>query len=632
MRFVKKSLLLLSLLFASFAAISNHDVSGQGYQHESYCCNDTLHEKTDVSDFHRCGSTLYRELEEASYPKIRQFREKLEKESQIWLKKHNEQSQILNEVITIPVVVHVVYNRSRPEQNISDEQILSQIDALNADFRRMNFDTVNTPEMFRHLAADTYIEFQLAQRTPDGLPSNGITRTASNVEEFSFDVDNIKFDDMGGKNIWTRDRYLNFWVGNLKQEYLGYAQYPGGNSATDGIVVSYLNFGTTGTVQFPFNQGRTVTHEVGHWLNLVHTWGEDDTCNSTDYVADTPAQEKAYKQCPGFPQISCDSEDMFMNYMDYTDDHCMNLFTAGQAHRMHATLSGFRAPIKDSDALIKPELSNLLCDTLNKGLKSGPLYLYLSSEGGYATGTNVHNDKAKAQYFENSEEFTIVKGGAFAMGAAHDKGGLAYAAIWEMEPGRKPGTHAMRNTPMAIDKIKDDLEDGELTHFRFEPALAIKGPFFMGVILPENDTLALLASDFTDITHAWEQWENNIWYNFQDSWNGTLNVNLAIYPLVCRILPPWKPDQIVNLKLGPNPLTLNSLNLHFSNFSPEWLINIEIYDITGRRIFYLYNKEIQSQINLDLSSINYHGMFFIRVYNEHFEVSDKFLRINTVNH
>jgi hypothetical protein len=630
MRF-PKLLSVTYILITGLIVLSIADLHGQQHHHDPSCCDDSTHVNTDIPGFQRCASTLYRNLEESRNPGIREIRERLEMETRIWLERNIEKSQILNEVITIPVVVHVVYNRSRPEQNISDEQIFSQIEALNVDFRRLNSDTVNTPELFRNLAADTYIQFQLAQRTPDGLPTNGITRTVTDIEEFSFDSDNIKFDNTGGKNIWNRDRYMNIWVCNLEQNYLGYAQYPGGNAATDGIVISYRNFGTTGTAQFPFNLGRTVTHEVGHWLNLVHTWGDEDNCNATDYVSDTPTQESAYYHCPGFPQVSCDSEDMFMNYMDYTDDRCMNLFTAGQSHRMHATLNGFRAPIKNSDALVAPQFTNLICDTLNSALKSADLYLYLASDGGYATGTNAYNDKAKAQYFENTGEFTIAKGGAFAFGAAHDKGGTAYAAIWELATDRKPGTNAMRKTPLAISKIENDLQNDALTHFSFEPAVAIDGPFFMGVILPVNDTLALLASDFTDVTHAWEQWNNNVWYNFKDSWNGTLNVNLAVFPLVCRILPPWEPGQIVEMKLGPNPLTINSLNLHFSNYSPDWLINIEIYDITGRRVYYRQNHEINSRITLDLSSITYHGMFLIRIYNEHFGISDKFLRINTVN-
>ncbi|MBW6479640.1 MAG: zinc metalloprotease, partial [Bacteroidales bacterium] len=430
MRF-PKLLSVTYILIAGLIVLSIPALHGQQHQHDSSCCSDTTETHTGNPDFQRCGSTLYRNLEESRNPEIREIRERLEKQTRIWLDQHTEKSQILNEVITIPVVVHVVYNRSQPEQNISDEQILSQIEALNADFRRINSDTINTPELFRNLTADTYIEFQLARRTPDGLPTNGITRTATDVQEFSFESDNIKYDNTGGKNIWNRDRYMNIWVCNMEQNYLGYAQYPGGNAATDGIVISYRNFGTTGTVQFPFNLGRTVTHEVGHWLNLVHTWGDEDNCNATDYVADTPNQESAHYHCPGFPQISCDSEDMFMNYMDYTDDRCMNLFTAGQSHRMHATLNGFRASIKNSDALVAPEFTNLVCDTLNRALKSAPLYLYLAGDGGYATGTNAYNDKAKAQYFENTGEYTIAKGGAFAFGAAHDKGGTAYAAIWE---------------------------------------------------------------------------------------------------------------------------------------------------------------------------------------------------------
>ncbi|TVQ92850.1 MAG: T9SS C-terminal target domain-containing protein [Bacteroidetes bacterium] len=619
-------LILITIQSFFFIAVSANGVNGKELKHHQGCCEDSGFHKTHDSIIHRCGSELYREIQESRYPEIRLKRRQIEKDTEAWLLKNAEKTIHNLDVVTIPVVVHVVYNENQPLQNISEEQILSQIDALNDDFRRFNADTVNTPDIFQSIAADSRIEFRLARRAPDGTPTNGITRTSTKIQSFSFDTDDVKFDDKGGKSIWNRDQYLNIWVCNLEANYLGYAQYPGGPAATDGIVISYRNFGTLGTAQFPFNQGRTLTHEVGHWFNLVHTWGDEDNCDATDFVPDTPTQETAYYHCPSFPQVSCDSEDMFMNYMDYTDDRCMNLFTIGQANRMQATLNGFRAPIKNSNALVAPEFAYAYCDTLNTDVKNGPLYLYLASDGGYATGTNVYNDKAKAQFFKNENEFTIIEGGVMAFGAAFDKGGNAYAAVWETGADGKPAANPVRQKTLLVSDIKQDVHNARFTHFFFDPVVVVDGPFFMGVILPGEDTLALYASVTQETTNAWELWENNIWYNFEDSWNGTLNVELAVFPLVCKLLPPYQPGQPVELAIGPNPLKLNLLNLYLSNFPDNEPLNIEIYDISGRKVFQ-YTTETASYITLDLSTISTQGLFIIKLHNNYFQITDKFLRI-----
>jgi hypothetical protein len=625
-------LLIISFLFSTLVIMSGASVNAlHTHLPDHSCCRDTKEIISDEPVFHRCGSTLYRELEESRFPEIRQYRKKLEILTAQWLEQQLKQSDQITETIIIPVVVHVVFNVNHPEQNISEEQIISQIEALNTDFRRLNSDTTNTPEIFRNIAADTHIEFRLARRTPDGLPTNGITRTATDVEAFSIETDHVKFDDTGGINIWNRDRYLNFWVCNLDSGYLGYAQYPGGQPSTDGIVISWRNFGTTGTAQYPFNEGRTVTHEVGHWLNLVHTWGDEDNCEATDYVADTPNQEKAYYHCPSFPQHSCESDDMFMNYMDYTDDRCMNIFTIGQSNRMHATLNGFRAPIKNSDAHTEPQFSDLWCDTLNKELKANQLFLYSASNGGYAAGTNAYNDKAKAQFYENTEEFNIVEGGSFAFGAAHYTNDVAWAALWETGSGRQPESAPIRKQLLNLNEIQNDILHSRLTHFSFDPPVAVEGSFFLGVILPETDTLALLASDFRDETYAWEQWEDNTWHNFKDSWNGTLNVDLAVFPLVCKQLPPYDSKQPVVMTLGPNPVNLNLVHLYITNYPPDEPINIEVYDITGRVILREEKSEIRYHIPLDISNIQNNGIFFIRIFNEQFQVTEKILRIISKN-
>lgn len=264
-------------------------------------------------------------------------------------------------VITIPVVVHVVYRTA--VQNISDAQILSQIAVLNADFRRLNADAVNTPSAFQGIAADAEVEFCLAQQTPSGAATNGILRVSTTKTSFNTN-DAVKFTAQGGSDAWDASKYLNIWVCNLGTSLLGYAQFPGGPAATDGVVIHYKYFGTTGTATAPFNLGRTATHEVGHWLNLYHIWGDDgSSCTlGSDNVADTPNQADENYGCPAFPAISCSNGpngDMFMNYMDYTDDACMNVFSAGQKSRMQALFAtnGARVSLLTSPGCNPPSTS-----------------------------------------------------------------------------------------------------------------------------------------------------------------------------------------------------------------------------------------------------------------------------------
>ena len=269
-------------------------------------------------------------------------------------------------VITIPVVVHVVYNM--PAENISLAQIQSQIEVLNEDFNRQNPDSVNTPVPFRSVAGRMPFQFVLAQRDPNGDPATGITRTQTTKLSFT-DDDGIKFASRGGTNIWDRNKYLNIWVGNLGSGLLGYAQFPGsGPASTDGVVIDHAAFGRVGTVQSPFNKGRTATHEIGHWLSLYHIWGDEPACVEDDLVADTPLQKDENFGCPSFPLITgsgaaCAGANtngsMFMNYMDYVNDACMNLFSKGQAARVLSALSGFRPTLATSDGAQPVIVQNL---------------------------------------------------------------------------------------------------------------------------------------------------------------------------------------------------------------------------------------------------------------------------------
>jgi hypothetical protein len=240
-----------------------------------------------------------------------------------------------NEVIVVPVIVHILYNTD--EQNISDQQVISQINSLNKDFRRLNADAINTPAPFKSVAADTRIEFCLAKVDPDGKYTTGIIHKFTKDSIFYTD-DAVKFSSYGGDDAWDATQYLNLWVCNLSGKTLGYTVLPGSPPEKDGVVIKYTAFGTIGNVVAPYNKGRTATHEIGHWLGLKHLWG-DETCGD-DGIADTPPQETSNSNCPNFPHLSSCSinsyGDMFMNYMDFTDDACMNMFTEGQKAEMRS--------------------------------------------------------------------------------------------------------------------------------------------------------------------------------------------------------------------------------------------------------------------------------------------------------
>jgi hypothetical protein len=252
-------------------------------------------------------------------------------------------------LITIPVVVHIVYQTA--SENISDAQVKSQIAVLNMDYQKRNADTANIPSYYRSLAANCGFRFGLAQLDTNGQATTGIVRRRTNVAAFTID-DGIKLTASGGDDGWDRDRYLNVWVGNLTGGILGYSSIVGGPKARDGVVVLYTAFGTDGTATAPFNLGRTTVHEVGHWLNMIHTWG-DDSCGN-DQVGDTPPQEGPDYGDPGGIVISCGNEpygNLYEDYMDFTDDIGMHLFTYGQRDRMRALFvpGGFRYPLLSSN-------------------------------------------------------------------------------------------------------------------------------------------------------------------------------------------------------------------------------------------------------------------------------------------
>lgn len=310
-----------------------------------------------------CATDQYEAQMLADNPKYGIIIDQIRAQSQQWIQNNINAQTSKKAVITIPVVVHVVYNTNA--QNISDAQISSQITVLNEDYRRTNADATNTPTAFLNVAADSEIEFCLAQQDPNGNASTGITRTNTTTTSFSTN-DNVKLTSNGGKDAWPRDDYLNIWVCNLGNSLLGYATPPGGQAWRDGVVVLYTAFGTLGTASSPFDKGRTTTHEVGHWLNVNHTFNggcagttSSNCASAGDFICDTPPTSSPNYFCPSTSQNTCtetptDLNDMHMNFMDYTNDACMNLFTTGQKNVMVATLNGSRASILSSIGCVNP--------------------------------------------------------------------------------------------------------------------------------------------------------------------------------------------------------------------------------------------------------------------------------------
>ncbi len=284
-------------------------------------------------------------------------------------------SSFAKQEITIPVVVHVVWHEMA--ENISDAQIQSQLEVLNEDFRAQNIDLEFVLPNFMDAVADMEINFELATQDPLGQPHSGIIRVATPWDEVanSFVTEpgpdlgkrRICYDDFGGSSAWCTDCYLNIWVGDLVGGLGGFATFPFevGNEvprAEDGVFIAPDRFGALGTVEDPYDLGRTLTHEVGHYLNLFHPWGPEalpDPCSPSvccedpiydDQVDDTPRQNATYQgECPGGNQFTCGTFDNFQNFMNYSDDACLLMFTEGQKARVWAALETYRPGLMNPD-------------------------------------------------------------------------------------------------------------------------------------------------------------------------------------------------------------------------------------------------------------------------------------------
>lgn len=289
--------------------------------------NSTADEETFFASQRKCAADEVLQEQLKSDPSLRSRMEQVEEFTRRIIANPTSERLLANGIIEIPVVVNVLYRSAA--QNVSAAQIQSQIDVLNNDFSATNADYNKTSTYNSVKSGDVRVRFVL----------DAINRKSTNKKSWGLN-DGMKKNAQGGINPTSPATKLNLWVCNLSSGYLGYAQFPGGSSATDGVVVDDNAMGTTGSAAAPFNKGRTATHEVGHWMNLRHIWG-DATCGN-DQVGDTPLHNTANYGCPAAGHKStCTGApvEMTMNYMDYTDDACMYMFSAGQKSRMLAVFA-----------------------------------------------------------------------------------------------------------------------------------------------------------------------------------------------------------------------------------------------------------------------------------------------------
>ncbi len=327
----------------------------------------------------RCGTAVYTDALQTKTPgESNQQFENWMKEYQLMQKRGKANSRGKALTYKVQVVVHVINNGENIGQgvNIPDAQIRSQLFVINEDFNRLNADAIATPSEFLPVAANMNIEFVLATQTPEGLPTDGINRVTGPRSSWTLEND----EELKALSYWDANSYLNIWVCNLT-DYFAYAQFPisnlpglsnsSTNSLTDGIIIRHTVFGSSDFGNFnlnnKFNKGRTLTHEMGHFFGLRHTWGDQNDCNGTDYVDDTPPQGEATSGCPNHPIKQCPINDprnvMFQNYLDLTDDACMNLFTVGQIDRMRTVIEN--SPRRASLILpFNPPRENHLSDKL----------------------------------------------------------------------------------------------------------------------------------------------------------------------------------------------------------------------------------------------------------------------------
>lgn len=292
--------------------------------------------------------------------------------------------------VYLPVVIHVLY--STAQQNLTDAQLQSQLRVFNEDFNRRNADTTQTLAVFRPVAASARIHFYLVE----------VNRMPTTHGPFA--NDDVHYTVRGGYDAWDASLYLNVWVCDLADGVFGYGTPPGTAPEKDGIVVDYQYFGRTGTVAAPYDKGRTVTHEAGHWLGLKHLWGDVSGCGGDDGIDDTPPQENGSSGCQ-LDRHTCGVLNMVQNFMDLSSDGCMNLFTQGQCAVMRRVLFEQRAGLIHDASVV----TNIIGDVPEADVYYRGNQIFQVEAPGVLTDLQVVDVLGRSQSFQWNER--DVRGG-----------------------------------------------------------------------------------------------------------------------------------------------------------------------------------------------------------------------------
>lgn len=618
-----------------------------------------------------CASMEVLQQQLAQDPEMAARMEAIERHTQQFHHDHDHEGSD-RVVITIPVVFHIIHNGDAlgAGENIPDALVQAQLDQLNQDFALTNSDANLIPALFQPLAANTEIQFCLAQRKPDGTATNGINRV--NGGRTSWTVSQID-GTLKASTIWDRNQYLNIWsvvFGGADAGLLGYAQFPGGSASTDGVVCLYSSIGSVASPNPAggvYARGRTATHEVGHWLNLRHIWG-DATCGN-DQVSDTPVHNTSNSGCPTYPHLSTCSGtpvEMTMNYMDYTYDACMQMFTAGQKTRMQAVLngSGSRASLATSQGCVAPgggggcgtpsglAASSITSTTATLGwsaVSGATAYNVRFRQTGTTTWTTgtVTGTSAGASGLTASTtyEFQVQADcggtlGSFSGSSNFTTTGSGGGCTENYEPNNSRSS-SLPLTPVGVDRVAQIAASGDNDWYRFANTSAQRRirvdlttlPADYDLKLYQNNTLRGTSENGSTTSEFLIYNTNTVasnWYAYVYGYNGASS-NTQCYTLrITLSASNFREDGTTDgettefeipvrviesgFAMFPNPAT-EELTLDV-NMDAERQVKVSIIDITGRTISlnaYDLHKE-QNRVTMDVSALP-SGLYVVRVEN-----------------